>query len=92
MTPYIFDDRCNFTDVADAMTRWYNTTEEYRQSVGAEGRAWMMSEESGMSVAQMCVRMKRAINKCFETWKPKPKFELIAVKDREKIKEAGIVW
>ena len=92
LTPYIFDDRCDFSDVADAMTRWYNTTDDYRRAVGVEGRAWMLSEESGMSVEQMCARMKRAINKCFETWKPKSKFELIVVKDREKIKEAGIVW
>jgi len=92
MTPYIFDDRCDFNDVADAMKRWYNTTSEYRAAAGLKGREWLMSSESGMSSEWMCNRMTLAINKCIDDWKPKERFQLIQVKDRQKVKQSGIVW
>ena len=91
-TPYIFDDRCYFQDVADQMMAWYKTTKEHRDKVGLEGRAWLMSEESGMSASEMSNRMKFCIEKCLENWTPKERFELIKIKDRDKVTEPGIVW
>lgn len=92
VTPYIFDDRCDFRDVADKMLEWYNTPEEERKSNGLAGRAWLLSEESGMSVSEMSNRMRDAITQCLDEWTPKSRFELITIVDDEKITEPGIVW
>jgi glycosyltransferase involved in cell wall biosynthesis len=91
-TPYIFDDRCSFDDVADKLMEWYNTPKEERDAVGMEGREWLMSEESGMSSGEMSNRMRDAILECINTWKPKKRYTLIPVNDEERVSEAGIVW
>ena len=91
-TPYIFDDRCNFTDVATQMLAWYNTSKEDRDAAGLVGRKWLLSEESGMSSGEMSNRMRDAITQCLTTWVTKPNFELIEIADIEKITNAGIVW
>lgn len=92
VTPYIFDDRCDFSDVATAMRTWYDTTLNYRNEVGLLGRQWLLSEESGMSTGQMCKRMVFSINACLDAWKPKPKFNIELIQDRQKVVDTGIVW
>lgn len=92
VTPYIFDDRCSFSDVAEKMMAWYKVSNKYRDRVGKEGRKWLLSKESGMSASEMSNRMYNAISKCIDNFQPKEKFELIKVTDREQIKQAGIVW
>jgi glycosyltransferase involved in cell wall biosynthesis len=92
LTPYIFDDRCDFEDVADKLLEWYNTPDEVRKQVGLEGRAWMLSEESGMSSNEMCNRMKSAITTCLDEWKPKYRYELLKTTERQKITEPGVVY
>lgn len=92
VTPYIFDDRCSFQDVADRIYSWYSVSPSYRTRVGKEGRKWMMSEESGMSAAEMSNRMYDSITKCLDRFEPRPRFELIKAEDQKQIKEAGIVW
>lgn len=91
-TPYIFDDRCDFNDVADKMMEWYKTSKEERDRVGREGREWMLSKESGMSSDEMSNRMAMAIQKCLDTWKPKEKYKIVKVIDTQKIENNGIVY
>jgi glycosyltransferase involved in cell wall biosynthesis len=50
-TPYIFDDRVKFEDVADAIAYWYTMTEENRAACGLEGRTWALA--NGLTAEQM---------------------------------------
>lgn len=63
-TPYIFDDRVRFEDVADAISYWYNMTNEDRIICGLAGRDWVTSEESMMSARRMSERFVECINTC----------------------------
>jgi glycosyltransferase involved in cell wall biosynthesis len=78
-TPYIFDDRCDFREVAKAIEDVYNLTPEERQERGLEGRKWVTSDESMMSAKNMCKNVVSSIDRTFDTWKPKPKFEVIKI-------------
>lgn len=76
-TPYIFDDRCDFRDVAKAIEEVYNLPQEERQKRGLEAREWVLSEESMMSAKHMCDNVISTINDTLSSFKPKQKFELI---------------
>lgn len=76
-TPYIWDDRCDFRDVAKAIEEVYNMPVEERQRRGMEGRDWVTSNQSMMSAANMCKNVVEAIDQTFETFTPKPEFEFI---------------
>jgi glycosyltransferase involved in cell wall biosynthesis len=91
-TPYIFDDRCRFEDVADAIRFWYDLGYDGRKDAGAKGREWLLSEESGMSARRMCERMVFCIDACLERFQPKPSVQLVHVKPQEKFEEIGITW
>jgi glycosyltransferase involved in cell wall biosynthesis len=54
-TPYIFDDRAQFEEVADAIMYWYSMTEENRAAAGFEGRTWALS--NGLTAEQMGNKM-----------------------------------
>lgn len=93
-TPYIFDDRCQPEEVAEAIYYWYRLKPSTRKAKGLKGREWMMSRESGMSANEMCRRLKESINYCIDNRQPRPKFELIKVADKLKITDnhLGVVW
>jgi hypothetical protein len=78
-TPYIFDDRADFRDIALAIEEVYNLSPEERKRRGQSAREWVTSDESMMSAKNMCKNVVDSINKTFETWKPKPNFELVKV-------------
>jgi len=54
-TPYIFDDRVRYEDVADAIRYWYNTPETLREDMGKEGREWSL--RNGLTAEQMGNKM-----------------------------------
>ena len=54
-TPYIFDDRVMYEEVADAIQYWYEMTEENRAACGFEGRTWAMA--NGLTAEQMGNKM-----------------------------------
>lgn len=91
-TPYIFDDRCKFEDVAHAIKYWYDKTPEERQERGQKGREWLLSEECKMSSEAMCGSFIKNINFLFENWEPKKQFELHKVKKAQPYKHLGITW
>ena len=78
-TPYIFDDRADFRDAADAIMKTYEMGSEERERRGKLAREWVTSDESGMSSENMGKNVITHINKVLENWKPKPKFELIKI-------------
>ena len=75
-TPYIFDDRCRWDDVADRFKEWYDTPKEERRRVGEIGREWMLQEEIGMSCTNMCERFVHDMDRGFEKWTPRKRFTL----------------
>ena len=75
-TPYIFDDRCRWDDVADRFKEWYDTPPEERKRVGEVGRQWMKKEEIGMSCKHMCERFVHDIDTAFDKWTPRKRFTL----------------
>ena len=83
-TPYIFDDRVNFEDVADAIMYWYNKGEDERVACGLEGREWVLGNESNMSAARMSDRFIECINTCLEQWTPREKFTMYKISQAEK--------
>jgi len=90
-TPYIFDDRVRFEDVADAIMYWYNMSREERKAYGLKGHEWMKSDESMMSARVMCERMVECIDTCFDNWTPRKQFDIFKNTPAEKITKNGIV-
>ena len=75
-TPYIFDDRCSFKDVAKRLREWYDTPKEERKEAGLKGREWMLKEEIGMSCKNMCERFVHDMEQAWEKWTPRKRFTL----------------
>ena len=75
-TPYIFDDRCSFKDVATRLKEWYDTPVEERKEAGLKGREWMLKEEIGMSCTNMCERFIHDMEQAWEKWTPRKRFTL----------------
>ena len=75
-TPYIFDDRCRWDDVADRFKEWYDTPKEERKEAGQKGREWMLQDEIGMSCTNMCNRFIKDMDTAFEKWTPQKRFTL----------------
>lgn len=78
-TPYIFDDRCDYRDVGDAIYEWYTMSKEDRDKCGLEGRKFIMDEKVGMSREHMCERVINSIDTVFENFKQRERFELFLV-------------
>jgi glycosyltransferase involved in cell wall biosynthesis len=83
-TPYIFDDRCDFRDVAsqllDAYALKMEDANEYNK-LGEAAREWVTSDESMMTAANMAKNIIEGIDKTFDTWVPRPVFNLIKIED-----------
>jgi len=90
-TPYIFDDRVDYNDVADAIMFCYEMPKEKRDEFGRQGREWMLSEESGMSAVEMCNRFIHNLNTLFSKWKPRPRFGVYTAEKIEKPEHVGII-
>ena len=91
MTPYIFDDRCDFRDVGEAIKHWYDMSKEERDECGMEGHNWVMGDESIMSANKMCKRMIDCIEKCFENWTPRKRFTLYKINKEKVIEQPGVI-
>lgn len=76
-TPYIFDDRVDFRDGADAIMKVYELGKVERERRGKLAREWVTSNESMMTAENMSRNVIKHIDKVLENWKPKHKFELI---------------
>ena len=90
-TPYIFDDRANFEDVAEAIMYWYNMSQSERETRGLAGRQWILSDESMMSAKHMCDNFIKHINICLEKWTPRKRYALYKIEEKKKITNPGIV-
>lgn len=81
-TPYIFDDRCSPEVVADAIKEVYDLGPEERKKRGLAGREWALSDEAGFTATKMSERIAEAIDETLENFVPRPRYDLIRVKDK----------
>ena len=82
-TPYIWDDKIDPRDLAEAIMTVYKLSPTNRKRLGEEGNRWVLSDESGMSARMMCNNMIDGIDETFEKFVPKPKYDLIKVGERQ---------
>ena len=75
MTPFIFDDRCDFMEVAEKLGYAFRAGKDHLEKVGMEGHEWVVTE-SGMSSEEMGVSFIKAIDGCFQNWTPRKRFEI----------------
>ena len=78
-TPYIFDDRADWFDVADNIEDWFNVSVEERERVGELGRQYTYEKEVGFTAENMCGRFMKDMDKAFEMWKPRKRYEIRGV-------------
>ena len=90
-TPYIFDDRVDFRDVAKAIGEWYGASKEYRDDCGMAGCEWVNGNESHMSAKGMSMRMSECIEECFEKWTPRKRVTMYKVEGIKQIEKTGVV-
>ena len=90
-TPYIFDDRCDFKDVADAIKYWYDMTKEERDHRGELGHDWVCGNESNMSARRMSERFIECMEECFEKWTPRKRFTMYKINQSQKIENPGVI-
>lgn len=76
-TPYIWDDRCGAEDAFEQIAEVYSLSPEERKRRGEAGRKWATGDEAGFTGEKMGKRIINVIDKLFETWKPREKYELI---------------
>ncbi len=83
-TPYIFDDRADFRDVANQLASAYSLkmedSNEYSK-LGEAAREWVTSDEAMMTAANMCINVIDGIDETFKTWTPRSTFDLIKIED-----------
>ena len=88
-TPYIFDDRCKYEDVADAIRYWYDTPETLREQMGQSGREWAL--QNGLTAEQMGNKMIEMIDYLFASkLAPRARYSLTKVTPK-KYEKTGIV-
>jgi len=83
-TPYIFDDRCDFRDVANQLASAYalkmEDDNEYNK-LGEAAREWVTSDEAMMTAANMSKNIIDGVDETFNTWTPRSVFDLIKIED-----------
>ena len=79
VTPYIFDDRCDWKDAADAIREWYDVGPEERERCGELGKQFVMDDLIGMHGEEMSRRFINSMDSAFENWKPRPRYTLEVV-------------
>jgi glycosyltransferase involved in cell wall biosynthesis len=75
-TPYIFDDRVNDDEVADAIMKMYKFGKKKRKDKGLKGREFMINN---LSNKIMCDKMIEGIETTLENWKPRKRFDLYKI-------------
>ena len=80
-TPYIFDDRLDFRDLAKALTKSYKMTKKEKKEAGRAAREWVTSDESMMSSRKMNENIIDSFNQTFDEWKPRRNFDFIKIKE-----------
>ena len=78
-TPYIWDDRVDLEEVAQAMLEMYETPKEEREANGLEGREAFINQ-MGLSHTNMIKTMSDGIDATLANWKPRKTFDVFKIK------------
>jgi glycosyltransferase involved in cell wall biosynthesis len=78
-TPYIWDDRVDLEEVAQAMLEMYETPKEEREANGLEGREAFINQ-MGLSHTNMIKTMSEGIDATLANWKPRKAFDVFKIK------------
>ena len=78
-TPYIWDDRVDIEDVAEAIEKMYNTPKEVRRANALVGRDAFIGE-MGLTHTNMSQQLEYGVESVFENWKPRERFEVFKIK------------
>ena len=74
-TPYIFDDRADYIEIADQLDWTFREGREVLTEYGKLGSEWVQSE-AGMSMESMGDKFIEAFEDCFQNWTPRKRFEV----------------
>lgn len=75
-TPYIYEDRVNPEQIAQALLKVYNMSAEQRDANGLKGRQWAMGSEAGFCSDQMGNRIIDVCDEGLTTFIPRPCYEV----------------
>jgi len=75
-TPYIFDDRCRFDDVAQAIKDWYDEGPDKRQEYGKRGYEFVTGDFSMMTAKAMSQNFIDHMETAFEKWTPRKRYSI----------------
>lgn len=78
-TPYIFDDRADFRDIANRIEEIYNLSPNEKAEIAKAAREWVTSDESMQSARWMCKNVISTVEDTIANWKPRPTHEFIKV-------------
>ena len=78
-TPYIFDDRADWYEVADKINEWYEMPKEVRDECGFKGHEWVCSDDAMMSTRHMCQNFIDHMETAFENWTPRERYEVYKI-------------
>lgn len=76
LTPYIFDDRCDWKDVAERLYEVYKMTREERKRRGLAGREYALSEGQ-FTAEKMGELFVEAIDSTIKNFKPRERYTLV---------------
>ena len=76
LTPYIFDDRCQFEDAGEALLEWYKVGPDERKKCGEIGRQWVQGDDARMTSKHLSESFIKNIEATFENWKPREQYTL----------------
>ena len=76
LTPYIYDDRVNNNEVANAINEIYSLGKEKRKENGQVGREWVIKN---LSSKVMCDAMSKGIETTIKNFTPRERFNLYKV-------------
>jgi len=85
-TPYIFDDRADFRDIADRMEEVLNLTPTQKAEVAKAAREWVTSDEAMMTAKWMCRNVISTVEDTFVNWTPRPAHEFIKIEKQPRKK------
>jgi hypothetical protein len=78
MTPYIFDDRVDYFEVANQLDSAFGLGRNQLEEYGQLGHDWIVSD-AGMASESMGERFIDAIDECFQNWTPRKRFEMYSL-------------
>lgn len=81
-TPYIFDDRADFRDIAKAIYEMYSMGPEERKRRGDAARKWVVSDEAMMTSKNMSKNFIKYTDETFDKWEPRASYDFIKVEEQ----------